>query len=198
MHLLSLIPTRSANSSVCYYWAGSSSSTLWRYYLLSYLYHHSLQKRCWYTDFMIQWNFYGPGTLLATDRVTRSDIDLQTTLMFDPLAMNDNGTYECFATVISTSLSQYPHVIASDTIMNNTMICISSKSSTINIKWITLINLPLSRIASSSCDHYIQSFTNSWSETYSQLKIMLWMFLYWNGSLLTAMMSLANQWHYIC
>ena len=86
------------------------------------------------TDFMIQWNFYGPGTLVATDRVTRSDIDLQTTLMFDPLAMNDNGTYECFATVISTSLSQYPHVIASDTIMNNTMICITSKSSTISIK----------------------------------------------------------------
>ena len=79
------------------------------------------------TNFETQQNFSGPGTSAAAERVTQTDKDLQTTIMFGPLEMNDDGIYECLATVISTS--QHPYVIASDAIVNDIMISITRKLS---------------------------------------------------------------------
>ena len=74
------------------------------------------------TDITIQRNFTGPGT---SDRVTSEDAAFQTTLMFHPVAMADDGRYVCSAVAISTS--QHPNVEASDAIVNDAMITISSK-----------------------------------------------------------------------
>ena len=76
------------------------------------------------TDVIVQRNFTGPGTS-ATNRVTQEDIELQTTLMFCPVAMTDDGRYVCSASAVSTP--QYPYVDASDVTVNDTTIEISSK-----------------------------------------------------------------------
>ena len=76
------------------------------------------------TDFKVQRTFTGPATS-AADRVTRANTGFQTTLMFHPIAMADNGSYVCTASAISTA--QYPSVEASDATVNDTMITISSK-----------------------------------------------------------------------
>ena len=76
------------------------------------------------TDVTVQRNFTGPGTS-AINRVTRDDIELQTTLLFRPVAMTDDGRYTCSAAAISTP--QYPYVDVSDITVNDTTIEISSK-----------------------------------------------------------------------
>ena len=76
------------------------------------------------TDITIQRNFTGSGTS-AADRVTREDTAFQISLMFHPVAMADDGRYVCSAFAISTS--QYPNVEASDAIVNDITITISSK-----------------------------------------------------------------------
>ena len=76
------------------------------------------------TDITIQRTFSGPGTS-AADRVTTEDAAFQTTLMFHPVAMTDNGEYVCSASAISTP--QYPNVEASNETENSTVITISRK-----------------------------------------------------------------------
>ena len=76
------------------------------------------------TDITIQRTFTGPGTS-AADRVTREDMESQTTLTFRPVVMTDGCIYVCSATAVSTS--QYLNVDASDATMNDTTTEITSK-----------------------------------------------------------------------
>ena len=76
------------------------------------------------TDITLQRTFTGPGTS-AADRVMTEDAAFQTTLMFHPVAMADDGEYVCSASANSTS--QYPNVEASNATENNTVITISCK-----------------------------------------------------------------------
>ena len=76
------------------------------------------------TDIMVQRNISGPGSSVA-DRVTRMDYRQNSTLLFNPLALSDNGTYVCSSYMSSTS--QYPYVIKSDVAMNDTTIDTASK-----------------------------------------------------------------------
>ena len=78
------------------------------------------------TDFEVQRNFSGPETS-TTDRITLLDIknNIQISLMFVPLIVNDTGTYECSA-IASSVLS---NVTASDPVMNDTSISILCKYS---------------------------------------------------------------------
>jgi hypothetical protein len=76
------------------------------------------------TDITLQRTFTGPGAS-AADRVTREDAEFQTTLMFRPVVMTDDGSYVCTASAVSTP--QYPNVVASDATVENTVITISSE-----------------------------------------------------------------------
>ena len=76
------------------------------------------------TDFTVQRTFTGPATS-ASDRINIDNTAFNTTVMFHPVAMVDNGSYVCTASAISTA--QYPNVEASDATVNDTMITISSK-----------------------------------------------------------------------
>ena len=76
------------------------------------------------TDITLQRTFTGPETS-AADRVTTENAAFQTTLIFHPVAMADDGEYVCSVSAIST---QYPNVEASNATENNTVITISCKS----------------------------------------------------------------------
>ena len=76
------------------------------------------------TDITIQRSFTGPRTSDVI-RVTSENSEFQTTVTFRPVAMTDSGRYECSASAVSTS--QYPNIEASDAIMNDTTINITSE-----------------------------------------------------------------------
>ena len=76
------------------------------------------------TDIEVQRSFIGPETS-ATVRIAQSDTvtsfnDIQLSLTFTPLIINDTGTYECSAIVRSI----IPNVTASDPVMNDTTLFI--------------------------------------------------------------------------
>ena len=75
------------------------------------------------TGFEVQRSFFGPETSLP-DRIktfdTESADDIEISLLFSPLTMNDTGEYLCSATVTSV----LPNVTNSDPIMNRTTLSI--------------------------------------------------------------------------
>ena len=77
-------------------------------------------------DFVVERSFSGRQTS-AYDRVTLTNNIQDSTLMFSPLAMNDDATYVCSSFVNSTT--QHPYVTASDATMNNFMINVDRKLS---------------------------------------------------------------------
>ena len=76
------------------------------------------------TGVMIQRNISGPGSA-ASNRVTQMNYTQNSTLLFNPLALSDNGTYVCSSYV--SSMSQYPYVVESDVAVNNITIDTASK-----------------------------------------------------------------------
>jgi hypothetical protein len=76
------------------------------------------------TDITFQRTFTGPETS-AANRITTENAAFQTTLMFRPVAMADDGRYVCSASAVTTS--QYPNIEMSDETENNTTITISSE-----------------------------------------------------------------------
>ena len=123
------------------------------------------------TNITIQRNFTGPGTS-AADRVTREGTAFQTTLMFHPVAMADDGRYVCSA--VATSTSQYSNVEGSAATVNNTRITISSELMCYKFCCHPLTyththtNFPCSAAAPSG-DHHISTYTHRWSELHSWL-----------------------------
>ena len=76
-------------------------------------------------DFKVQKNFSGPVISASTlfDTVISGN-NIQISMMFAPLSMNDTGTYECSA-MISSIL---PNVTTSDSVTNDTAVSILRKA----------------------------------------------------------------------
>ena len=75
-------------------------------------------------DFEVQRNFSGPEISASTHFDTVISVnDIQISMMFAPLSMNDTGTYECSAMVSSI----LPNVTTSDLVTNDTAVSILRK-----------------------------------------------------------------------
>ena len=123
------------------------------------------------TDITIQRTFSGPGTS-AADRVTTENDAFQTTLMFRPVAMTDDGRYVCSASAISTP--QYPSVEASNETENRTIMAISRKPYLLRYRMRVIALDPHTHkfpysIASPRGDYHCSTHTNWWSELHSRL-----------------------------
>ena len=114
------------------------------------------------TAFEVLRSFSGPETSLS-DRIDTFDTevadDIEITLIFSPLTMNDTGEYLCFA----TGASVLPTVTNSDLIMNRTMLSILREYNYLQLLSLRMTFFIIDRSTTSKCNDLFSSLTTySW------------------------------------